>query len=1221
MKRILLLLTLIPVLALADAVIFSGNDVKALKPNLDLFGAAKILTTSSDPSTGGGLSAPIGSIALNVVTGETYSKTGAGNTAWVKKQNYPVGLTTDVTGILQVANGGTGSATQNFVDLTSDQTVGGNKTFSNTIAGSISGNAATVTTNANLTGPITSVGNATSVASQTGTGSTFVMNTSPTINTDVTINSAVFGNTIKLGEETLFNSSTGLVSGGVLSVNANPALFNLSAGTGKVVDKSNPASPTMKTVSWSAFTGVTTTNLATADVTYVMIDATGAIVQQTTYPTPTQRRQNIFIGRLPHLNRTNITFGLSLAEYAQGGINQLYDLFDSLGPFTVSGLKISANGANLKINQSSGVMFNRAYNYGTTPENPHKVNISGTTASSFRYASQTTFYNTVVSDLVTTQYDNAGTLTTIPSNNNATIQRVFIFPTGAIRVYYGQVVHNNFASAIDALASEAFTENTNSQNFAVHIASIVVTKGCTSLQNTTCSRIVPMGKFGTGASGGGGSSTLQQAYNNSVAPQITTSTANGSVDIKRGSAADTDNIIRGQNGAGTSTFTVTGNGAISSSSTITATGNITGANLSGTNTGDLLTKSDKDGSDVTTTKLTAPYGQLSTSATGIRNIDTGNTNILSNSSFRVGGGTVSSVPNWTLTTADANDDGTYLTITPTSSGGGLKQTVTTNAAYLAGGQGAVYANVKTLGTDVYVCPLMNGSRPSDITKYCGKVPVSTTAVPFPQVIVPFIIDGTSNGIEIYSTGTSPFQFRKTVPVFAGQSAPFQGVNGAKLVGKLIFTGNVWSVTSTSFSNFSAQTGISYTASGSVSSPSTNIPAVKFSGQAGKYVFIYSGSLTGGSSTNVPCVFRFSDGTNVSETSQLNNTQATYSSSSTSLIGSIEYSTAPTDVTVQIQAKSSSSFCGVNYMSNEQGTISVFYYPPESKIYSQASQDYAFTNSGAITIGATTTSPTKGTIAFDRIFSSREGQNLIAEYQYEQSGAGSAGSGDYLFTLPSGLSFDSNIVGFHTGTLVSVSNAAKAVVGTARCSDASTATQGGYLIAYDATRFRVACNYTSNSNFVGSGNWGLNQANLGYALKLNAPIQGWQDYGVIVGSFVDTITTPSSVKRVIHGVDFYTTSPGTACTGTCSLSNYYGASGWITSIVRTGLGDYTLTLNSSYWLDVTKVRCQIKHSDLMFQPKFTIPNSSGVVTINARTNTGSYGGTDIFGTLECVGSVP
>jgi len=39
----------------------------------------------------------------------------------------------------------------------------------------------TATINANMTGPITSVGNATSVASQTGTGSKFVMDTSPTL--------------------------------------------------------------------------------------------------------------------------------------------------------------------------------------------------------------------------------------------------------------------------------------------------------------------------------------------------------------------------------------------------------------------------------------------------------------------------------------------------------------------------------------------------------------------------------------------------------------------------------------------------------------------------------------------------------------------------------------------------------------------------------------------------------------------------------------------------------------------------------------------------------------------------------------------------------------------------------------------------------------------------------------------------------------------------------
>jgi hypothetical protein len=48
---------------------------------------------------------------------------------------------------------------------------------------SLNATASTVTTNANLTGPITSVGNTTSVASQTGTGTKFVMDTGPTVST------------------------------------------------------------------------------------------------------------------------------------------------------------------------------------------------------------------------------------------------------------------------------------------------------------------------------------------------------------------------------------------------------------------------------------------------------------------------------------------------------------------------------------------------------------------------------------------------------------------------------------------------------------------------------------------------------------------------------------------------------------------------------------------------------------------------------------------------------------------------------------------------------------------------------------------------------------------------------------------------------------------------------------------------------------------------------
>lgn len=73
--------------------------------------------------------------------------------------------------------------------------------LSGTAPGLMAGN---VTTNANLTGPITSSGNTTAVASQTGTGSKFVMDTSPSLITpnigDATA-SSINGNTIAAGSD------------------------------------------------------------------------------------------------------------------------------------------------------------------------------------------------------------------------------------------------------------------------------------------------------------------------------------------------------------------------------------------------------------------------------------------------------------------------------------------------------------------------------------------------------------------------------------------------------------------------------------------------------------------------------------------------------------------------------------------------------------------------------------------------------------------------------------------------------------------------------------------------------------------------------------------------------------------------------------------------------------------------------------------------------------
>ena len=165
---------------------------------------------------------------------------------------------------------------------------------------------------------------------------------------------------------------------------------------------------------------------------------------------------------------------------------------DSLGPFNISGNLISANGANLSLNKSSGSIFQKSFNYNTSTNNPHVSTTPGITLLSFAYQNQTGGPGTYVTVLDPTTYDNGGTTTTIPGGGaNSSVQRVYLFASNTFRIQRGQATYSSLANALNSFQNESFVVSPLIKDFGVLIAYIAIRKDCTNL-SSSCAVIAPV---------------------------------------------------------------------------------------------------------------------------------------------------------------------------------------------------------------------------------------------------------------------------------------------------------------------------------------------------------------------------------------------------------------------------------------------------------------------------------------------------------------------------------------------------------------------------------------------------------------------------------------------------------------------------------------------------------------------------------------------------------
>lgn len=150
--------------------------------------------------------------------------------------------------------------------------------------------------------------------------------------------------------------------------------------------------------------------------------------------------------------------------------------------------------------------------------------------------------------------------------------------------------------------------------------------------------------------------------------------------------------------------------------------------------------------------------------------------------------------------------------------------------------------------------------------------------------------------------------------------------------------------------------------------------------------------------------------------------------------------------------------------------------------------------GAITITGSTSNPTKGATAVDKMWTRRVGDNLEVRVEYVQSATGTAGSGDYLLSLPAGLSIDTSKLTPDSaveggGSDYTLNNS----VGDANLG-VSTTNLVGTVCVFDATRVRVF-GIDTNGSGVNRGAWGstyfsLSSANMFLTASFSVPISGW-----------------------------------------------------------------------------------------------------------------------------------
>ena len=316
--------------------------------------------------------------------------------------------------------------------------------------------------------------------------------------------------------------NSGILWGGSLSYSGSN--IYITKGSGIVVDQRASAtseiSPNTHYVNWNDITA-SCYHLTSSLATYVGIDLTGSLYQQTDFFTVNQYKTTIPIGMFNHTNKTSITSVSNNVITSYDDVNQTSNFIQAFGPLKIDGLSISPQSGNLQITIEAGQSYLYGGFYQQNPNDAsHKSTnqvVSPQIARVYRDGSGSfivdnnngSFYTTVNP----TVYDNgSGTLASVGSGNWS-IQRVFFNPvTNRVHIYYGQTIFTTLALAKSGLANDPFVEAPYSTHQYVFVGFIILRGNATNIADTQNNLIVQSGLFRNTIGSAGSSLTLSSLH-------------------------------------------------------------------------------------------------------------------------------------------------------------------------------------------------------------------------------------------------------------------------------------------------------------------------------------------------------------------------------------------------------------------------------------------------------------------------------------------------------------------------------------------------------------------------------------------------------------------------------------------------------------------------------------------------------------------------------------